>query len=322
MSELERAVLTISCRDTDVIPKVPDAGRVIETEDGAVQIMHNGVKVVDGCYYGDWMSAVIRGLRGHHEPQEELLYHEILKYCRHNTTMVELGCFWSYYSLWYLHEIPGSRTVGFEPDPLNREAGLTNMRLNGFEDRSQIHEGAIGGTASPDLWIWAEGLRKHIQVPCRDMDETLKIVGSPIEILHMDAQGGENAFIPTMAKAVKDGNVRFLFVSTHHEGITGSPTSHQDCISAIRQLGGYILGDHAVEDSYSADGLIVASFFAADRSIKLPEVSKLRSNEEDPKAQSYKDRIAYLEQRVSDLEGSTSWKITAPLRAIKNAASG
>jgi len=36
-----RAEMTVSCRDSDLIPKVPDSGKVISLEGKPVQIMHN-----------------------------------------------------------------------------------------------------------------------------------------------------------------------------------------------------------------------------------------------------------------------------------------
>ena len=72
-----RANMTVSCRDCDLIPKVADAGQVISFEGKPVQIMHNGVRVVAGGYYGDWMMGIIERLRGHHEPQEEVVFHEV-----------------------------------------------------------------------------------------------------------------------------------------------------------------------------------------------------------------------------------------------------
>ena len=70
-SELRRATMTISCRDAEAIPKVPNAGAVEVLDGTPVQIMHNGLKVLYGGYHGDWMANIIHGLRGHHEPQEE-----------------------------------------------------------------------------------------------------------------------------------------------------------------------------------------------------------------------------------------------------------
>jgi len=75
-----RVEMTAACRDSAAIPKVPDAGGIIVEDGQRVQIMHNGVKVVAGGYYGDWTEEIIRRLRGHHEPQEELVFHELLRH--------------------------------------------------------------------------------------------------------------------------------------------------------------------------------------------------------------------------------------------------
>src|ERR1700716_1792460 len=84
-----RAAMTVSCRDCDLIPKVPDSGKIISSEGTPVQIMHNGVRVVAGGYYGDWMTRIIERLHGHHEPQEEVVFHEILKHLQPSATMLE-----------------------------------------------------------------------------------------------------------------------------------------------------------------------------------------------------------------------------------------
>src|SRR4030095_1193616 len=108
MNQLQRSLMTISCRDTDVIPKVSGAGSLVWRGSERLQRMHNGVEVVYGGYHGAWMAHVIRGLNGHHEPQEELLFHVLLRYVREAALMVELGSFWAYYTQWFLKSIPDS----------------------------------------------------------------------------------------------------------------------------------------------------------------------------------------------------------------------
>jgi hypothetical protein len=75
-----RADMTVSCRDCDLIPTVPDSGKLISFEGRPVQIMYNGLRVVAGGYCGDWMTGIIERLRGHHEPQEEVVFDEALKH--------------------------------------------------------------------------------------------------------------------------------------------------------------------------------------------------------------------------------------------------
>ena len=95
-----------------------------------------------------------------------------------------------------------------------------------------------------------------------------------IEVLHMDVQGAELPFLQSMAKAAGEGKVRFIVVSTHHEMISGSPTTHQDCVREITAMGGHVFCEHSVSKSFSGDGLIVASFFSCDRGLEFPDISR------------------------------------------------
>jgi hypothetical protein len=98
----------------------------------------------------------------------------------------------------------------------------------------------------------------------------------------MDVQGAELPFIESMRRAVAERKVRFIVVSTHHESAfstyqklsTGATTTHEDCVRALQSLGAKVFVDHDVYESYSGDGLIVASFAAEDRSIVLPAISR------------------------------------------------
>ena len=259
----QRVQLTVSCRDADSVPKVPNAGQVIETPGGRVQIIHDGSRVMAGGYHGDWMIEVIKSLRGHHEPQEELLFHHLLQYVRPGTLVVELGCFWAYYTNWYLGAVPGSRAVCVEPNASHLEVGRRNIALNGRV--AEFINALVGEATGPG----ASGLE------CLDMDGLLdRIDSSPIELLHMDVQGAELPFIRSMPRAVQAGLVRFVVVSTHDAAISGSATTHADCIRELEFCGGTILAEHGVAESYSGDGLIVAGFQSQDRGIRLPEVSR------------------------------------------------
>jgi len=93
-----RIELTTSCHDADYIPKVKNAGEVEGKNGLRHQVMHNGIRVVYGGYHGDWMAEIIKVLRGHHEPQEEKAFFEILRYVSEGGTMIELGSYWAYYS--------------------------------------------------------------------------------------------------------------------------------------------------------------------------------------------------------------------------------
>src|SRR5271167_3344686 len=86
--EKRRVAMTASCRDADYIPKVDGGGNVVDAGSYRYQVMHNGVRVLEDCYYGRWMTELIRLLRGHHEPQEEKIFYELLRHIPPGSTMV------------------------------------------------------------------------------------------------------------------------------------------------------------------------------------------------------------------------------------------
>jgi hypothetical protein len=129
--------------------------------------------------------------------------------------------------------------------------------------------------------------------------------GDAIEMLHMDVQGYEMAFIESMRRAVLADKVRFIVVSTHHESISGSPTTHADCLAALTGIGATVLAEHDAFESYSGDGLIVASFSQADRLIVLPAISRNVREQSlfpaDPAAIGSSRPRGWLQRKVANL---------------------
>lgn len=275
MDNLSRTLMTLSCTDCDEIPKVADAGQILCGAGGDVQIMHNGVRVVAEGYHGDWMAQIIRGLRGHHEPQEELVFHHLLRYVRHKSVIVELGAFWAYYSLWFLREIPHSRALCVEPDPAHILIGRRNAVLNDMTDRISFVESWVGGSCDVTMTHKCESTGQFRTLPSLDLTRLLQLAAVPtIELIHIDVQGAETQFLSSITKDNVTGRVRFMVVSTHHAEISGSRTTHEDCLRILDAAGAHILIEHDIQASFSGDGLIVASFFDQDRKIVLPRISK------------------------------------------------
>lgn len=268
-----RIALTLSCRDSDAIPKVAAAGAIMERDDGAVQVMHDGTLVrVDG-YCGGWMTEIIHRLRGHHEPQEELIFHHLLPHARPGSLIVELGAWWAYYTAWYLGAVPGAEAVCVEPDPANLELGRANLVLNGRT--AEFINAALGGEYRPQVEFHRTGHAETVTIESLDMPAlAARLRGRPVEMLHMDMQGCELAFLRSLRRCGTP--VRFVVASTHHELISGSATTHADCLAELRCQGAMILAEHDVLESYSGDGLIVASFCRDDASLPLPPLSRHR----------------------------------------------
>lgn len=263
----KRVLLTTSCRDCDVLPKVETAGQVVTREDGhEVQVMHNGVVVEAGGYFGEWMAEIIRCLRGHHEPQEELAFARVLERlagAERPLTAIELGSYWAYYSLWFLHRFPDGCVVAMEPDPVNLEIGRRNFALNGRT--GTFVQGLIGPRPGEvaDFVSETDGQTHSVQQMSL---ETLMAAGDMdhVDLLLCDIQGGEQYFFAQAMDLLQRGAARFAIVSTHHHSISGDPLTHQKLLDLFRGMGAHIVVEHTVGESFSGDGLIVVSFDAVD----------------------------------------------------------
>lgn len=261
-ADQRRIDLAVAVRDTDAIPKVPDAGDVTVRDGVPVQVMHNGVLVREGCYHGPWMTEIIRRLRGHHEPQEELVFHVVLERLASDTpepTMVELGSFWAYYSLWAKRAIPTTRLILVEPDGANLEVGRQNLELNGVEASAIVHA-AVGSKHDTDVSLtWESDGRRHKtrQVTIDGLMSEYRL--ERLDLLLCDVQGAELDALRGAARALAERRVRFLIVSTHHHRISGDPLTHQRCLQLLREAGLHIIAEHSASESCSGDGLIAAS---------------------------------------------------------------
>ncbi len=287
LSDNERALMTVRCRDADHIEKVPDAGSLRQLEDGrGVQVMHNGVLVEAGGYFGAWTAYIIRELRGHHEPQEEKVFHEVLQRIPAGGSMIELGCFWAYYSLWFHQKIAGARNVCCEPDPANLALGARNAALNGAS--MELLPGVVGQVHGTPVSFVTEVDRRVVTLPVVTVDGLMVERGwERLDLLHLDVQGAELDALRGARGAIRSGSLRFVFVSTHHWSISGNPDIHADCLRFFERYGGHVVASHTVAESYSGDGLIVASFDAADTdfhvetSLNHTDQSLFRPYEED-----------------------------------------
>jgi FkbM family methyltransferase len=245
-----RVEKTISCRDCNYIPKVLNAGQVIEQDDEKYQIMHNGLKIHYGCYHGDWMAYIINTLKGHHEPQEEKVFHEVLKHINPGATMLELGAFWAYYSLWFRKAILDSTSYLIEPNINKLAIGKKNFTLN--EKIGDFTNAFIGSQSNPHA-TFVDWDKTTSKIPCIAIDDFLEQKQiSYLDILHSDIQGAEVDMLKGAMKSLKNNKIGYLFISTHGN-------CHQKCLDILRQLNYHVVCQHTIAQSVSADGLIVAS---------------------------------------------------------------
>ena len=267
MTIKDRIRLTTSCKDTEEIPKVNNAGQIVTENALKIQIMHNGVKILADSYYGELITPIIKALKGHHEPQEEKVFNYLLQRLRkNNPTMIELGSHWAYYSLWFKNSFPGGFNLCCEPDPHNLEMGKENAKLNNCNNITFLQ--ALAGFRDQESTRFSldSNPNESVMLPIRSVDSLSHEYGIKyLDLLHFDVQGAELETLHGASTMINSKQLRFVVISTHHYLFSRDPLTHQKCEKFILEHGGHIIASHTIQQSYSGDGLIVASFSERDK---------------------------------------------------------
>ena len=277
---VDRVRITLACRDADILPRTQNAGEYAVQDGIDIQFMHNGVKVVRDCYYSPYMTQIIHMMKGVHEPQEEKCFAEILKFIPPGATMLELGCYWGYYSLWFWKEIEDAHCHLVEIDERLMGVAIKNFEINNARG---IFTNAGIGTPNLDPWstkvegryvraqpsgvIFAPDRHSipgfHRNIPLITVDQYLRDNNIRyLDILHSDIQGEELAMLDGAEEAFRTRRVSFTIISTHI-----NDAFHGKCLDKIANFGYEVIAEHNVSDSYSGDGLIAAK----NPEIKFPK---------------------------------------------------
>lgn len=234
------------------IPKVPGAGEVFPGENGdpPYQRMHNGLKIALDGYYSNLFTEIIRVLRGHHEPQEERVFHRILDDMPDDLCMVELGGYWAYYSMWARAAKPRARTLIVEPVDKHLALGRANLALNGMT--AEFVRAYVGETSLPPHAATLEGERVA-DLERVSVDDLLARHRVPFaHVIHGDVQGAELDLLRGAERTIAEGRVGYFFLATHGDGL------HAVCRQHLTARGFVVVADHTRAESYTTDGLIVA----------------------------------------------------------------
>jgi len=238
------------CKDCDDIPKTTNAGNLIDKNGVSCQVMHNGVLIHEGCYHGQWMTDVIKLAKGHHEPQEEKLFYEVLNLISENGIMIECGSFWAYYSLWFNSSIKNARNIMIEPHPIKYQLSKLNFEINNF--KGEFINGFISNTqANNHPFQDSDGT--NYKVPSIKIDSLLKEKNiDSVSILHADIQDNEMELLEGATNSLTKNKIDFLFLATH--------SSNSPFIEKLiaPPFGYHIIESFDVSESYFDDGLILA----------------------------------------------------------------
>jgi FkbM family methyltransferase len=223
--------------DNAHIPRVANAGALL---DGWIT-MHNGIEVGALGYYGAGNLNMLMENKGVHEPQEERAFGDVLRHINQDGTMLELGAYWGFYSLWFKRTVRTSRCFLVEPDLGNLKSGEANFARN--REDAIFEHAYVGGSSA----VAPDGVPiVSVDTFCED-----RAIQS-VSILHADVQGAELEMLRGASEMLRKKKVDFIFVSTHSNEL------HSDCIDFLVSCGYEILAEADLDETYSYDGLIVA----------------------------------------------------------------
>ncbi len=243
----DRVKLTSSCRDCDIIDKYEKAGQVFIEGDEKFQYMFNGLNIYYDSYHSPWMNQIIYNLSGHHEPQEEICFHNILKTLSNDSKMIELGSNWCYYTIWFNSQIKNSFNVCIEPVQENLVKGQKNVILNNCEN-VEFLLGCIGDSYQDNFeFINWDG--NKIIMNKYDINFIIEKYNYFFDIVHSDIQGIELEMLNGSVNVLD--RIGYFVISTHGN-------LHHPCLDFLEKNNFEILLHHTIDESFSGDGLIVA----------------------------------------------------------------
>jgi hypothetical protein len=248
LSWQKRIEEVIVCNDNYHIKRYENAGKIIANR----LIMHNGIKVHPLSYYGKFMLKMLMDNKGVHEPQEEKAFQEVLKEIPEKGTMLELGSYWAFYSLWFHKQVKDAKNYMIDPNPICLQSGKLNFRINKF--KGTFLNGYIGNS-----YIKAA-------VPTFSVDYLIKNLDlKHVHIVHSDIQGYEIDMLNGCEESIKSNKISYFFISTHSDEI------HDICLNILKEREFCILASANCSQSFSVDGIIVAkaSFVSKPEKINI-----------------------------------------------------
>lgn len=226
----------LSAPDNRGIPRVSNAGQLTDNQ----LIMHNGIRVDPMSYYSFPLLQMLIDNQGVHEPQEEKIFQEVIKSLpkKGDKTMLELGAYWSFYSMWFLQNFPDANCFMVEPEKENLFYGKKNFQLNQLQG-TFIHAGIGQKSDTHNNVITVDEICKK---------QNIKF----LDILHSDIQGYEYEMLIGSEKLLSENRVGYVFISTHSNEL------HEQCYHLLKTNYKFQLVASAnLDESYSWDGILV-----------------------------------------------------------------
>lgn len=231
----QRIDLILESSDNNKIKHHPNAGKFNQKNQ---LIMHNGLVIDPLSYYGLPTLEALYKNKAVHEPQEEYAFQEVLKTIPESGTMVELGAYWAFYSMWFNTKVKNAKNYMIEPE--NLDSGIKNFQLNHMK-------GDFTKAYISELSKYSDN-----EIPTVSVDDFVKDKNIEfIDILHSDIQGFELLMLKGAKNSITQKNVGYIFISTHSQEL------HYDCMDFLKSQKYQLLCSADLNESYSWDGLLV-----------------------------------------------------------------
>lgn len=211
--------------------------------------MFNGVQIYYNSYHSPWMNTIIKNLKGHHEPQEELCFYYILNLLEDNANMIELGCAWAYYSMFFKNKIINGNNICIEPNINKLKQGIENVKLNNFDISKFIFKNGFIGSEYKEKDLFIDWDNTKTFMTKYNIEKLINDTKFFFDVIHSDIQGAELDILYG-SKSVLN-KIGFFVISTHGN-------KHNLCLNYLQSNNFQILIHHTIKESFSGDGLIIA----------------------------------------------------------------
>ena len=203
-------------------------------------VLHNGILIDPLSYYGLPVLEMLFKNKGIHEPEEEYAFQEVLKGIPDSAVMIELGSYWSFYSMWFNSIIKEAKNYMIEPEFM--DSGIKNFEINNMN----------GDFTKAFISDCSEKSKIDAGIPMICIDDFVDEKNIEfVDILHSDIQGYEFKMLVGAEKLLDKKNVGYIFISTH------SMELHSQCSEHLRSKGYLLVCSSDLDESYSWDGLLV-----------------------------------------------------------------
>jgi hypothetical protein len=161
------------------------------------------------------------------------MFIEVLKYIPQGGTMIELGSYWAFYTIWFNKMIKNAKNYCIEPDIECLQVGMMNCAIN--EVQADFTNAFVG--------------KNNINVATFTRDKHIEY----IDILHSDIQGYEMEMLADIGGLLDECKIRYLFISTHSDKL------HYDAIAFLKAHNYRIIASADCDtETFCYDGIIVA----------------------------------------------------------------